>query len=748
MCSTVVFDTLTERGENVDELITTKMDQSEGITYGEASREVVAEAMTDILPDANFVEELATNHKTVFNKLHEKLKEFVSELKAYFNSLLSNRSREANALKEQVGESVKYVENIVKLFDKVAVEAVENYQATVATETETENNDGGIENAEQQPEQRTDNEGRTDKTSAGSNEKALSKAGDRRGISEEVGRDRQNLEQDLHLRGGQRGITQTRFSEDSFINPKIGSVEAEEYAKLSEYGIEGYVVKKSAWDRNVQAFSRDGRIYMREGMDEIYRGTVVSHEATQVMKQLQYQPYLDFLDRTPVMLDMASVYAQSLLNGPAEHYNIDISADEKQLSRIYDEINATIYGSYVAGQIVGEIKDKVKNAFYNFDAYINELAGIHDQFKKENAPKEEVKTQGKQTEVSGDSFIITDNAEYGTLEIKFDGKPSEAVRDVLKAHKFRWHRTKGVWYGKSERADIVRALQEVYQQEQSITDAFREKVIKKFAESYKKGLTPNPCIDCNRYIKFAKLYERAKILGCDCIATGHYARIEKQNGKYILKKALDETKDQSYVLYSMTQDQLAHTVFPVGEMKKAEVRELAKQSGFVNANKPDSQDICFAPDGDYSRVIELWDGGNTLTGNFIDKHGNVIGKHRGVIHYTVGQRKGLGISNREPLYVCGINAANGDIVLGGNDDLFGTESDAAGFNWISGAPPEGEFRCKVKTRYRQAEQWATVIPTGNDSVHIVFDLPQRAVTPGQAAVLYDGDTVIGGGTIQ
>lgn len=164
MCSTVVFDTLTERGENVDELITTKMDQSEGITYGEASREVVAEAMTDILPDANFVEELATNHKTVFNKLHEKLKEFVSELKAYFNSLLSNRSREANALKEQVGESVKYVENIVKLFDKVAVEAVENYQATVATETETENNDGGIENAEQQPEQRTDNEGRTDKT--------------------------------------------------------------------------------------------------------------------------------------------------------------------------------------------------------------------------------------------------------------------------------------------------------------------------------------------------------------------------------------------------------------------------------------------------------------------------------------------------------------------------------------------------------------------------------------------------------
>ena len=400
-----VFDTLTERGEDVDELITTKMaqDGSGEMTYDEASREVIAEAMTDILPDANFVEELATKHKTIFNKLLEKLKEFVSELKAYFNSLLNNRSREANALKEQVGESVKYVESIVKLFDKVAVEAVENYQLTVATETETENTDGGIENAEQQTEAETDSEVRTDTTSAESNEGTLSKNGDGQRISEENGQIGQNDEQNLHLRGGQRGITQTRFPEDSFITPRAGSVEAEEYTKLAEYGIEGYVVKKSAWDRNVQAFARDGRIYMREEMDEIYRGTVVAHEATHIMKQLNYQPYLNFIDRTPDMLDMASDEAKRLMSRPAKHYDIDVFADEKQLTRIYDEINATVYGSYVAGQIAGEIKEFVDKAFYDFGAYINELSSIHEQFKKENAPKEEVKTHEEQAEVSAET---------------------------------------------------------------------------------------------------------------------------------------------------------------------------------------------------------------------------------------------------------------------------------------------------------------------------------------------------------
>lgn len=284
----------------------------------------------------------------------------------------------------------------------------------------------------------------------------------------------------------------------------------------------------------------------------------------------------------------------------------------------------------------------------------------------------------------------------------------------------------------------------------NFTDAFRNTVIRKFVESYENGVTPNPCIDCNRYMKFEKLYERARILGCDYIVTGHYARIEKigdKGDKFVLKKALDETKDQSYVLYSLTQEQLAHTMFPLGNMRKTEVRRIAEESGFVNADKPDSQDICFVPDGDYASVIELHTGKKAISGNFVDKQGNILGRNKGVIHYTIGQRKGLGISSAESLYVCGICPKSGDVVLGGNDDLFSREADVSDFNWISGEVPVDEFRCKAKIRYRQAEQWATVIPGGEDTVHIIFDEPQRAITPGQAAVLYDGDTVLGGGTI-
>ena len=282
----------------------------------------------------------------------------------------------------------------------------------------------------------------------------------------------------------------------------------------------------------------------------------------------------------------------------------------------------------------------------------------------------------------------------------------------------------------------------------NFTEAFRDTVIRKFIESYEKGITPNPCIDCNRYMKFDKLFERVKILGCDYIVTGHYARIEEQDGKFVLKKALDETKDQSYVLYSMTQDQLAHTMFPLGGMRKTEVRAIAQVCGFVNAEKPDSQDICFVPNGDYASVIELQTGKRPVEGNFMDKQGNVLGRHKGVIHYTIGQRKGLGISSTEPLYVCGICPASGNVVLGSNDDLFSREADVSDFNWISGEVPGGEFRCKAKIRYRQPEQWATVLPTGADTVHITFDEPQRAITPGQATVLYDGDIVLGGGTIK
>ena len=279
-------------------------------------------------------------------------------------------------------------------------------------------------------------------------------------------------------------------------------------------------------------------------------------------------------------------------------------------------------------------------------------------------------------------------------------------------------------------------------------DDFKEKIIDKFIRCYQCGITPNPCIDCNRYMKFEKLYERAVILGCDVIVTGHYAQIEEKDGKYFLKKAADESKDQSYVLYSLTQEQLAHTCFPLGGMNKTDVRKEAEESGFVNADKPDSQDICFVPDGDYAKVIETYTGTVPEPGNFVDKAGNVIGPNKGIIHYTIGQRKGLGISAPEPLYVCEIRPETREVVLGSNEDLMSRELTVADFNWISGEAPTEPFRCKAKIRYRQKEQWAEVTPIGQDRVKITFDEPQRAITAGQAAVLYDGDIVLGGGTIQ
>lgn len=281
----------------------------------------------------------------------------------------------------------------------------------------------------------------------------------------------------------------------------------------------------------------------------------------------------------------------------------------------------------------------------------------------------------------------------------------------------------------------------------NFTDDFREKIIGNFIKCYEEGKTPNPCIDCNKYMKFDKLYERAKTLGCDYIVTGHYARIEKQGDKYLLKKGLDESKDQSYVLYSLTQERLAHTLFPLGDLPKTKVREIANENGFINANKSDSQDICFVPDGDYAKVIELHTGKKYPKGKFVTKDGKVLGEHSGIINYTIGQRKGLGISYECPLYVCDICTKDNTVCLGKNEDLFKLEADAKEFNWIYGEPETESIKCKVKIRYKQKEQDATVYKTGKDSVHIVFDNPQRAITPGQAAVLYDGDTVLGGGIL-
>ena len=281
----------------------------------------------------------------------------------------------------------------------------------------------------------------------------------------------------------------------------------------------------------------------------------------------------------------------------------------------------------------------------------------------------------------------------------------------------------------------------------NFSDDFRQKVIGRFAEAYLNGRTPNPCIDCNRFMKFDRLFDRADVLGCTHIATGHYARVTMENGKYVLKKALDETKDQSYVLYAMTQAQLARTLFPLGGLRKSETRALAEAGGFVNARKPDSQDICFAPDGDYAAAVERYAGHPAEPGDFVDGSGCPLGKHRGVIRYTVGQHRGLGVPLPGKRYVVRVCAADNTVTLGEEADLYSAGALVGEVSWIAGEPPAGPVRCAAKVRYRQREQsaWAEPLPGGK--LRLRFDEPQRAVTPGQAAVLYDGDTVLGGGEI-
>ena len=241
----------------------------------------------------------------------------------------------------------------------------------------------------------------------------------------------------------------------------------------------------------------------------------------------------------------------------------------------------------------------------------------------------------------------------------------------------------------------------------NFSDDFKGQVIDRFIAAYERGATPNPCIDCNRYLKFERLYERARILGCDVIVTGHYARIEQENGRWLLKKSLDESKDQSYVLYSLTQEQLAHTRLPLGAMHKSETRRIAEEQGFYNADKPDSQDICFVPNGDYAGFIARFTGHDCPAGDFVDEEGHVLGRHKGIVHYTVGQRKGLGIAADAPLYVKQIDAASNRVVLSGNESLFSRELTANDFNWIAYDVPPRELRASARVRYHQREQAAT-----------------------------------------
>ena len=277
-------------------------------------------------------------------------------------------------------------------------------------------------------------------------------------------------------------------------------------------------------------------------------------------------------------------------------------------------------------------------------------------------------------------------------------------------------------------------------------DEFEEKVISKFISTYENGGTPNPCIDCNRFLKFEKLFQRMNELDYDFVVTGHYAKIEEKDGWFYLKKAVDDTKDQSYVLYSLTQYQLSHILFPLGEYTKNEIRDIAEKQGFLNARKKDSQDICFVPDGNYTAFIEKYTGKKYPAGDFVDINGNPIGRHQGIIRYTNGQRKGLGVAFGQPMYVAGKDVEKNTVTLCTNDELFSKELNAVDFNWII-PNPQREIKCSARVRYNMKEKPATAYINDDKSVSVVFEEPQRAITKGQAVVLYDGDVVLGGGTI-
>lgn len=283
----------------------------------------------------------------------------------------------------------------------------------------------------------------------------------------------------------------------------------------------------------------------------------------------------------------------------------------------------------------------------------------------------------------------------------------------------------------------------------NFSDRFKTDVIDRFVSAYEHGVTPNPCIDCNHYLKFDKLFQRMQELEYDDVVTGHYARIayNAASGRYELKKAADANKDQSYVLWSMTQEQLAHVQFPLGNMVKSEVRALAEAHGFINAKKHDSQDICFVQNSSYADFIEQYTGKTYPPGDFVDTRGRILGQHRGIIRYTIGQRKGLGLALPEPMYVKSVDPETNTVTLGTEQELYTRSLVATGINLIAVPTLSGVVRVKAKVRYRQPEQWATVTQTGADAFTVVFDEPQRAVTRGQSVVLYDGDLVLGGGII-
>ena len=281
------------------------------------------------------------------------------------------------------------------------------------------------------------------------------------------------------------------------------------------------------------------------------------------------------------------------------------------------------------------------------------------------------------------------------------------------------------------------------------TKEFEKTVIQNFVREYEAGRTPNPCIVCNRCLKFDLLLSLALEKGFDCLVTGHYARItqDRGTGRWQLRKALDGSKDQSYVLYMLSQQQLAHLRFPLGELRKTDARAIAEKAGLVTASKHESQDICFIPDGDYGAFLERWTGHCDPDGEILDLEGRVVGRHRGAVCYTIGQRRGLGVAAEQPLYVVTKDMEKHTVTVGPESALYSRELIASDFNWLSIPAPSGPLRACAKIRYRYKDAPCTATVLGDERVRVDFDEPQPSITCGQAVVLYDGELVLGGGTI-
>ncbi len=283
----------------------------------------------------------------------------------------------------------------------------------------------------------------------------------------------------------------------------------------------------------------------------------------------------------------------------------------------------------------------------------------------------------------------------------------------------------------------------------SYGQSFKRLVINRFLDDYKNGLTPNPCVECNRAIKFGRLFESARELGYDALATGHYAKIEQvADGSYELRRAADASKDQSYFLWAINKDILPRIIFPLGDYTKSQIRELATKNGFSNAHRADSQDICFIKDGDYAEFIRMRCEQDFPVGDFTDIDGRVIGKHKGIINYTIGQRKGLGVAFGQPMFVCEKDPKTNTVMLCTDSQLYKGTLTAKNINILVDESFERPVRLQAKIRYRHTPATATVVRTDDDVLSVSFDLPQRAIAAGQSLVLYDGDTVVGGGIIQ